>query len=326
MCSGCPARQAEPARLPAAWGSTAPVSSTWRLDGLLASRAQNGEASPTTFAYDAARRPTGSAKGSLLSFSQAYDRAGNVTAEGRSLAGIGGDAGTGTAAFAYDRLSRLVAESGLATARTYTYDLDGNRLTRVEGALTYTSTYDRADQLTTIIKTGGTSVAFAYDARGNLTGDAGNALDVTAYGYDLADRLTAITPAGGSTTTLALDALGRFASRTVPGSGTDTYSYLGSSEAVLRIANSLGTTTDAALDVAGARLGVRVSSVVNWFVPDLHGNVAAALDGTATTTRNALRYDAYGQVVATGGPGGVGGRLLEVSGQARRLPDNGLPV
>ena len=42
-----------------------------------------------------------------------------------------------------------------------------------------------------------------------------------------------------------------------PGAGTDTYSYLGSSEAVLRIANSRGTTTDAALDAAGTRLGSR---------------------------------------------------------------------
>ena len=50
-------------------------------------------------------------------------------------------------------------------------------------------------------------------------------------------------------------------------------------------------------------------------MPDLHGSVAAALDGSATTTRNALRYDAYGQTVATGGPGGVGAGFWKYGGR-----------
>ena len=60
---------------------------------------------------------------------------------------ISGNAGSGTQSFSYDSLSRLTGSSGLATSRSYQYDLDGNRTRRVEGAVTTDYTYDRADQL-----------------------------------------------------------------------------------------------------------------------------------------------------------------------------------
>jgi YD repeat-containing protein len=58
------------------------------------------------------------------------DRAGSVTTDGRSLSGIGGDAGTNTQSFAYDALHRLTGSTELAASRSYQYDLDGNRTRR----------------------------------------------------------------------------------------------------------------------------------------------------------------------------------------------------
>ena len=116
--------------------STAVPTFSWRLDGLIGGRTWSGSAA--TFGYDAAKRVTSLTKGSL-SFAQAYDRDGNVTSEGRSLTGVTGDPGTGTQSFTYDALGRVSGSSGLASgSRSYTYDRDGNRLTKVEGGSTYT--------------------------------------------------------------------------------------------------------------------------------------------------------------------------------------------
>ncbi len=67
--------------MPSAWGAGVPATYTYRADGLAAARKWNGEsdANALTFAYDAAKRPTGATKGTFLTLGQAYDRQGNVT-------------------------------------------------------------------------------------------------------------------------------------------------------------------------------------------------------------------------------------------------------
>ncbi len=87
----------------------------WRLDGLLDGRAWPvGASGAATFGYDLAKRPTAFAKigSAASSFSQTYDRDGNVTSEGRSLTGISGDAGSATQSFTYDGANRVTAASG----------------------------------------------------------------------------------------------------------------------------------------------------------------------------------------------------------------------
>ncbi|HET9851989.1 MAG TPA: hypothetical protein VFP56_05725 [Candidatus Limnocylindrales bacterium] len=70
---------------------------------------------------------------------------------------------------------RLLGSSGLATSSgSYEYDLDGNRVKRVEGGSTTTFSYDRADQTREQV-IGGTTKTFSYDPYGNLTQSADNA-------------------------------------------------------------------------------------------------------------------------------------------------------
>ena len=286
--------------------STAEPTFGWRLDGLIGSRTWGAGAS-ATFAYDTAKRPTSFTKGSL-SFTQAYDRDNNVVSEGRSGLGVTGDAGENTQTFTYDALNRVTGSAGLATgARSYTYDRDGNRRTKTEGGDTFTYTVDRTDQLVSVIKTGGTTQWFSYDARGNLTGDAQTAAAVTNYTYDLANKLTGIDAAGtANDASFTFDALGRFATRVLGGgASTDTYSYAGTDEIVIRIASSTAGTTDSITSAAGDRLAAKAGSTLNWFLPDLHGSVAASLSADEATVTNAIRYDAWGQAAATGSAGGT---------------------
>ena len=89
---------------------------------------------------------------------------------------------------------------------------------------------------------------------------------------------------------------------------------------MVRLAVNGGATTNAALDAGGQRIAVKAgdASFFGWLLPDLHGNVAAALSQDETTVSDGLRYDAWGQLAAIYPSGGTGvsakwryqGRLL----------------
>jgi YD repeat-containing protein len=81
---------------------------------------------------------------------------------------------------------------------SYTYDRDGDRLTRVDGAVSTTFVYDRTDELVSQSVGGGGSTFFAYDANGNLTSSRDMASGLTTSAYDAADRLRTLTPPAGS--------------------------------------------------------------------------------------------------------------------------------
>jgi RHS repeat-associated protein len=55
----------------------------------------------------------------------------------------------------------------LGTGESYTYDANGNMITRVEGGLTYTQTFDAENRLITVVVSGQTT-SFVYDGDGNL--------------------------------------------------------------------------------------------------------------------------------------------------------------
>jgi hypothetical protein len=141
--------------------------------------------------------------------------------------------------------------------------------------------------------------------------------------YDLADRLTGIDAAGtANDATFTLDALGRFRTRVLSGS-TDTYSYAGRAETVVRISTSSGpTVTDSIVSPTGDRLGIRQGSTLNWLVADPHGNTGASLDATEATVVSAIHYDPYGETLGHGLRRRHRGRAgqLDVPGPARRQP------
>ena len=199
--------------------------------------------------------------------------------------------------FSYDGLNRLTGSTGLASGdRSYTYDLDGNRLTRVEGSTTYTAGYDRTGAITTVGTSGqGAPLQAVYDAFGNLLANPESGLSTPTFAYDAANRLTAIDgPGTANDTTFGIDALGRHVSRTI-GTTTETYEFAGLTETVTRI--DAATPIESLVDDTGARLATRSGGTVSWLLPDPHGNVAGQAVGS--TLASALRYDGYGVTVAT---------------------------
>jgi RHS repeat-associated protein len=315
---------------------------TYRLDGLLDGRTWSTTNAVATLAYDGAKRPTslGVAGTGIASVSltQAYDRAGDVTSEGRTLAGISGNAGTGSQSFTYDGLRRVASATLGGTTTLYGYDGDGNRTTVVVGATTTTYTYDTTDELVSV--SGGITGSFAFDAYGNMTANAETSTaGATSYAYDTADRLLTIGPPGtvAKTAGFTYDALGRPLTRnvaTTPNATVDTYSYAGTGKVVSRISTKVGTGTAVPLDglvgADGSRLATNQNSgaAFGWDLPDLHGSVAAITSSSLGTITDAVRYDAFGQVAAsvTSGlptPWRYQGRLLVDPAGATDLYDAG---
>jgi YD repeat-containing protein len=211
----------------------------WRLDGLIASRSWPTGVNAAVFGYDAAKRPTDLAEtlsgAGQATFSQAYDRGGNVTSEDRTISGISGVAGAGSQSFSYDALHRVTGSSlSGGPTQSYAYDANSNRTSWDDGSTTTTYDYNATDELTAQHTTGSDRY-YTYDTYGNLTSSAVVLGGTTAYTYDEANHLASITPPAGSASSFSVDALGRQWTKSVGGSLAETYGYAATSDSVVQI-------------------------------------------------------------------------------------------
>jgi len=182
-----------------------PLKSLTYGNGLLHTRGydQNYWANAITTADGAAQ---------IQDMSIGYDNAGNVT-------GITDTLDTGrNQSFSYDDVNRLASATGAYGTVTYTYDDNGNRLTRAKGGMTHTSTYPGASNRLTSISDGTDTRSFTYTDAGNIaTDDRATDPDVT-YGYNNRNRLATVSISGGVTETYLTNAWGE---RVARDDGTD---------------------------------------------------------------------------------------------------------
>jgi RHS repeat-associated protein/uncharacterized repeat protein (TIGR01451 family) len=69
--------------------------------------------------------------------------------------------------YTYGDSAHVHAVTSLSTGESYTYDANGNMITRVEGGLTYTQNFDAENRLASVTVSGQTT-QFVYDGDGNL--------------------------------------------------------------------------------------------------------------------------------------------------------------
>lgn len=115
-------------------------------------------------------RTTGPA-GTLLDRTYTYTPAGDISSIADGVAGV-------TYEYAYDRLHRLISETGAGSDRFFSYDALGNIITKTHGPDTLAYTYaGPAPHAVTQIDINGSSYPLSYDANGNMVS-----------GPDLTDR------------------------------------------------------------------------------------------------------------------------------------------
>lgn len=165
------------------------------------------------------------------------DNAGNLTAITDSLA-AGRDE-----TYTVDALNRLHTASGAYGSRTYTYDNNGNRSTRVYGATTQTSTLTTSTNLLASITDGTNTRHFTNSASGNMLTDdrvmnGAVAISNTFGGRDRLESMTVGTP----TITFKINALGQRVQKAVTGATTD-YHYDLHGNLIGEANDSTGSTT-----------------------------------------------------------------------------------
>ncbi|MCH7903841.1 MAG: hypothetical protein IH944_04650 [Armatimonadetes bacterium] len=227
-------------------------------------------------------------------------------------------------AYSFDAIDQLIAEAkpSVSYSASYSFDANGNRLSRTVNGVTETYAYDDADKLLSI--TGG------FNPR--------------TYSYDLAGRTTAISGVGG-TTQFDYDYDGQVTQITYPSLATDSFTYngLGARATSSGVSGSrtfkrggLSVTSPVLSDgVAQYTPGIsRRENEVSTFQHSGLKNASAQSSASGAVTASRV-YDAYGNLVSsTGtwqGPFGYGGAFgyqeeangLKLLGHRYYDPDTG---
>jgi RHS repeat-associated protein len=226
----------------------------------------------------------------LLTVSYTYDGLGRIATRTERVLG---EPET-TSKYSYSASGRLIGADDGLTARTWTYDGNGNRLSD-------NAVYDDQDRL---ISQG--LVTFHYDQAGRLaerTDGLTNPSAVTRYQYDALGSLLGVTLPNGQVVSYEVDGLGRRVSRASNGSWIG---YLYQSQ--LRIA--------ALVDTAGAVTSQFVygnkenvpeyminGGVKYRIISDERGSVRLVVNAADGSVAQRMDYDAWGVVTADTNPG-----------------------
>ena len=234
---------------------------------------------------------------------------------GRVLSKIETIEGTGYAsAYQYNTAGQLSQETRDGLVTSYTYDANGNRLSRsVSGGSTEVATYNAGDQLITYAGT-----SYSYDAGGHLS-----ARGTDTFNYNVLGGLQSANLASGSTLTY-LHPLGtRRLAESIDGTTTRQFLYSG------------GLTIAGELDATGtvrSVFGYSVSRGAPDFIErdgrtyriisDDLGSPRLVVDCNSGQVAQRMRHDAYGRVLEDTAPrfqpfGFAGGLYDPASGWVR---------
>ena len=178
-------------------------------------------------------------------------------------------------------MDQLKTESGAGLNNTYSYDGNGNRISKQYGASLDTYIYDDADKLTSLIKPNGTA-NYGYDSCGRLTSVTG--IYSRTYSWNYADRLTSFTNSG-NVTSYTYNGFGARVSKT--GSiGNRNYKRDGVGVTAPVLSDSISTSVPGIAEKANS-----ITSTIH--TDNIGSTKALSTSGSVTDT---MTYDAFGIV------------------------------
>jgi RHS repeat-associated protein len=219
-----------------------------------------------------------------------YDNASRITSRG-------------SASFFYDNLDRLeryVPASG--SARTYTYDANGNRRTFTIGPiaqdLEYTDPFVSNRLLA--VTPGTPALRYQYDAAGNVTNDA-----TRSFVYNDAGRLVQMQQ-GSNTTKYAYNPLGERVLKTGPFVAGGVNAYLYDEAGHLVGEYGPGTVLQETVWLYNTPIGVMHPSGALFAVHTDHLGTPRLITSAANQVRWRWDFDPFGVLPANGNPSGLG--------------------
>ena len=233
------------------------------------------------------------------------NRGRNLLTRLEGLCSCGGGGGSQVQTWTYDNQLNVTSKTdALNHTTTFTYDANGNRLTKTDILGTTQYTYNAFGQVLTATDALGAVTTLSYDAQGNpltLT----NALNkTTAFAYDPRGQLLSITDARSKVTSFAYDASGNLI-KTTDALGHDTTVTYDARGRLTSETNVLGNSTAYEYDAVG-RL-IKATEPNDSFVTityDLGGRRTSLTDARGNST--AFVYDDADRLVSeTDAAGGV---------------------
>jgi RHS repeat-associated protein len=230
----------------------------------------------------------------MLSTQFTRDKLGRITGKSETVAGV-----TTTFDYDYDLAGRLieVKQNGV-TVSTYTYDANGNRLSRTTAGGTITGTYDVQDRLT---QYGG--ITYTYTANGDLLTKTAGGQTIT-YNYDVLGTLRGVSVPGGTQVEYLIDGQNRRVGKKVNGTKVQGFLY---QDRLKPVAELDGNDAIVSSFIYGSRPNVpdylvKGGSTYRIIVDEL-GSPRLVVDTSTGAIVQQLDYDEFGNVFSDTNPG-----------------------
>jgi RHS repeat-associated protein len=230
---------------------------------------------------------------------------------------------TSTFSYAYDLAGHLteVQVNGV-TVSTYTYDSNGNRLTRTTPGGTMTYIYDDQDRLTTANAALGTQ-SFVYTANGDLlTKTTGG--QTTTYQYDELGNLLQVTLPSGTSIEYVSDGRNRRIGKKVNGALVQGFLYVGELRPVAQLDGS-NNVVSRFVYASGDNVPDYLikGGTVYRIITDQLGSPRLVVEAMTGQVLQQLDYDEFGRVITDTNPGfqpfGFAGGLYDSDTQLVRF-------
>jgi RHS repeat-associated protein len=227
----------------------------------------------------------------------ARDPLGRVTEKTETIGGV-----TSILDYSYDGAGRLseIRKNG-AIAGTYTYDLNGNRLTGPAVATTYT--HDAQDRLTQSSASGLPPTVYTHTAHGELARKTSGAA-VTTYQYDAQGNLLQVTLPAGTTIDYVMDGRNRRVAKRVDGAVVQKFLYVDQLKPIVELDSNDAIITRF---IYATRANVPAYMVrggqTHRIITDDLGSPRLVIEVSGGAILQRMDYDEFGNVVTDTNPG-----------------------
>jgi RHS repeat-associated protein len=207
-----------------------------------------------------------------------------------------------TSDYSYDgiqlnSLTQKKSDGSTLNAFSYTYDINGNQLTKTENGTISSFGYDTLNRISTSTQFNET---YNYDSRGNRTSMTSNSPFESPgkeYVYDKRDRLTTVTTTEGKIVSYKYNGDGLLWERTE--NGQTTRYYWDGDQVIAEASITDGISTLKARYIRGQGLIAREDEQGKaYYLQNGHGDVVELRDSTGNTRLNQYSYDIFGNITS----------------------------